>query len=70
MTSTVKLRTVIIGLLGFAAAEEEILLTAGAAGAAAGGADGGTGEGPHRWAAVPLLAAPLACTIHRPPRSV
>jgi len=56
MTSTVKLRTVIIGLLGFAAAEEEILLTAGAAGAAAGGADGGTGEGPHRWAAVPLLA--------------
>jgi hypothetical protein len=48
MTGTAKLRTVIIGLLGFAAAEEEMLLTAGAA--------GGSGEGPHRWGAVPLLA--------------
>jgi hypothetical protein len=49
MTSTVQLRTVITGLLGLAAAEEEMLLTAAAV--------GGQGEsGPHRWAAVPLLA--------------
>lgn len=48
------LRTVITGLLGFAAAEEEMLLTAVAA-AGAGDGDGDAG-GPHRWAAVPLLA--------------
>jgi hypothetical protein len=45
------LRTVITGLLGFAAAEEEMLLTAVPVGAR----DGDAG-GPHRWAAVPLLA--------------
>ena len=43
------LRTVITGLLGFAAAEEEMLLTAAAI-------DGGDAGGPHQWAAVPLLA--------------
>jgi hypothetical protein len=46
------LRTVITGLLGFAAAEEEMLLTA----SAAAGAGDGDAEGPHRWAAAPLLA--------------
>jgi hypothetical protein len=46
------LRTVITGLLGFAAAEEEMLLTAPAA-IETGDVDAG---GPHRWAAVPLLA--------------
>jgi hypothetical protein len=46
------LRTVITGLLGFAAAEEEMLLTASAA-TEIGHGDAG---GPHRWAAVPLLA--------------
>jgi hypothetical protein len=46
------LRTVITGLLGFAAAEEEMLLTASAA-IETGDGDAG---GPHRWAAVPLLA--------------
>jgi len=63
------LRAVIAGLVGFAAAEEEMLLIAGAVADAPGGAgalaDGlgtgagaGTGdaEGPDRWAAVPLLA--------------
>ena len=44
------LRTVITGLLGFAAAEEEMLVTDAAA-----GGDGDAG-GPHEWAAVPLLA--------------
>jgi hypothetical protein len=44
------LRTVLTGLLGFAAAEEEMLLTAAFL-----DGDGGAG-GPHRWAAVPLLA--------------
>jgi hypothetical protein len=47
---TLHLRAAVIGLLGFAAAEEEILLTSGAA------LGSGTSEGPHRWAAVPLLA--------------
>jgi hypothetical protein len=45
-----ELRTVITGLLGFSAAEEELLLTA-----ALSGVDGDAG-GPHQWAAVPLLA--------------
>lgn len=47
------LRTVITGLLGFAAAEEEMLLTACAG---SGSGSGGDAEGPDRWAAVPLLA--------------
>lgn len=51
MDDTSALRTVITGLLGFAAAEEEMLLTA--ASVAARGGDAG---GPRRWAAVPLLA--------------
>jgi hypothetical protein len=46
------LRTVITGLLAFAAAEEEMLLTSSAA-LEAGDGDAG---GPHRWSAVPLLA--------------
>jgi hypothetical protein len=46
---TSHLRAVIAGLLGFAAAEEEMLLIAGAEEAAEPGA-------PDRWAAVPLLA--------------
>ena len=52
MNDASALRTVVTGLLGFAAAEEEMLLTAVAA---AGAGDGDAG-GPHRWAAVPLLA--------------
>jgi hypothetical protein len=46
------LRTVMTGLLGFAAAEEEMLLTASAA------IETGDGDadGPRHWAAVPLLA--------------
>ena len=44
------LRTVITGLLGLAAAEEEMLLTA-----VLSGGDGEAG-GPRQWAAVPLLA--------------
>jgi hypothetical protein len=46
LTDASHLRTVIAGLLGFAAAEEEMLLLS---------ADAGSGD-PHRWAAVPLLA--------------
>jgi hypothetical protein len=44
MTDVVHLRAVVVGLLGFAAAEEEMLLTVGSR--------GGSGA----WAAVPLLA--------------
>jgi len=54
MSDACAVRTVITGLLGFAAAEEEMLLTAAAAPAAADG--DGTAGGPHRWAAVSLLA--------------
>jgi hypothetical protein len=50
MRDAFALRTVITGLIGFAAAEEEMLLTAATC---AGDDDAG---GPHRWAAVPLLA--------------
>lgn len=52
-------RTVVTGLLGFAAAEEEMLLTGAASAGASAHADGGgdgDAEGPHRWAAAPLLA--------------
>ena len=51
------LRFVIAGLLGFAAAEEEMLLLCSSAPGAP-GASGASGasEGPDRWAAVPLLA--------------
>lgn len=48
MDDTAHLRAVIAGLLGFAAAEEEMLLVCS-------GAPEGSG-GPDRWAAVPLLA--------------
>ncbi len=48
MTDMAHLRTVIVGLLGFAAAEEEMLLTAVPS-------DGSPGS-PDDWAALPLLA--------------
>ena len=54
MNDATVLRTVITGLLGFAAGEEEMLLTAATSASAVAG-DGEAG-GPHRWAAVPLLA--------------
>ena len=50
MRDACALRTIITGLLGFAAAEEEMLLTAALSG------DDGDAGGPHQWAAVPLLA--------------
>jgi hypothetical protein len=46
MDNIARLRGVIVGLLGFAAAEEEMLLTADTPGR----------SGPDRWAAVPLVA--------------
>lgn len=46
MDEITRLRSVIIGLLGFAAAEEEMLLTTDSPGR----------SGPDRWAAVPLIA--------------
>lgn len=49
--STAALRAVITGLLGFAAAEEEVLIAAAAA-----SPEEAENSGPHRWAAVPLLA--------------
>ena len=48
MTDVVRLRTAITGLLGFAAAEEEMLLTAGPR--------DGFPDGPERWGAVASLA--------------
>jgi hypothetical protein len=51
MTGTLSLRAAITGLLGFAAAEEEMLFLAGS-----GEADPAGPSGPDRWAAVPLLA--------------
>ncbi len=56
MTEAVHLRTVIVGLLGFAAAEEEMLLLADSAGGSAGGFAGDLAGSPERWGAVPLLA--------------
>lgn len=58
MHDATRLRAVITGLLGFAAAEEETLLAEGAedGGDGDGGGGDGGGGGPHRWAAVPLLA--------------
>jgi hypothetical protein len=54
MTDITQLRTSIIGLVGLAALEEELLLaTATAAGAAGGAAEPG---GPTCWAAAPLVA--------------
>jgi hypothetical protein len=54
-------RAVIAGLLGFASAEEEMLLTAADSGGVGGPERGGPErwggpEGPERWGAVPLLA--------------
>lgn len=50
MTGTTHLRTVIAGLLGFAAMEEEVLLTAALCGNAADAGD------ERRWAALPTVA--------------
>jgi tetratricopeptide (TPR) repeat protein len=49
MSDTLRLRTAIIGLIGFAAVEEEMLLTV----ATASGPEEGSA---HHWAAVPLIA--------------
>jgi hypothetical protein len=60
MNDASALRTVITGLLGSAAAEEEMLLTLSASASAFASAGDGDGDGdaggPRRWAAVPLLA--------------
>ena len=53
MTSTTHLRTVITGLLGFAATEEEVLLTAALC---AGTADARDAGDERRWAAAPTVA--------------
>jgi hypothetical protein len=50
VTGTAALRRAVTGLLGFAAAEEQALLAADAAG------PGASGGGPDRWAAAPLVA--------------
>jgi hypothetical protein len=50
MTGTERLREVITGLLGFAATEEEVLLTAALSG------DAGDAGDERRWAAVPTVA--------------